>query len=160
MEKEMSQFNIRPLALFDDLEHELNGWLRIPSLRGQRYVSSNPDLTNAAISQWIPPVDIKTEKNQFLLKAEVPGIDPKNIHIQMEDGMLTITGEKVIENHQEGESYTCVERQSGKFYRRFALPDGAADQGIKATSRHGVLEITIPKTEKKQAKTISVEEAK
>lgn len=111
------------------------------------------------IRQWVPSVDIEEQKHQFILKAEMAGVDPKNIQIQMEDGALTIKGEKVIENRQEENNYKRVERQSGKFYRCFLLPDGTADQSIKARSKHSVLEITIPKIKKQQSKTISIEEA-
>jgi HSP20 family protein len=110
-----------------------------------------------ATSDWVPAVDIKETDTAFEIHADIPGVDPKEIDVHMEDGILTIKGERKSESKEEREGYKRVERQWGSFYRRFSLPDSADADKINAKSKNGVLEITIPKQEKAPARKISVE---
>lgn len=110
-----------------------------------------------ATSDWIPAVDIKETQDAFILHADVPGVDPKDIEVHMENGILTIKGDRESEKKEEREGYKRVERQYGAFYRRFSLPDTADAEKIAAKSKNGVLEITIPKKEAVQPRKISVE---
>lgn len=103
------------------------------------------DQSNVVTSQWAPHVDIKEEPNRFVIQADIPGVDPKDIEVHMEKGILSIKGERKHEAKEENEKYTRVERSRGVFYRRFALPDSADAEGISANGKHGVLEIVIPK---------------
>lgn len=111
---------------------------------------------STATAEWAPAVDIKEEANQFVIHADIPGVKPEDIDISMEEGVLTIKGEKKTEAETEKEGYKRVERIYGSFYRRFSLPDTANAEQISAASKHGVLEITIPKREAVQPKKISV----
>jgi HSP20 family protein len=108
-------------------------------------------------SDWVPAVDIKEEQDAFVIKADVPGVDPKDIDVHMENGVLTIRGSRAEESKEEREGYKRVERVRGSFYRRFGLPDTADADKISAKSNHGVLEIRIPKQEKVQPRKIAVE---
>lgn len=110
-----------------------------------------------ATSAWVPAVDIKEEGQQFLIKADIPGVDPKDIEIAMENGVLTIKGERQTESQEEGKNYKRVERVHGTFYRRFSLPDTANPDKITANGKNGVLEITIPKREVAQPRKITVQ---
>jgi HSP20 family protein len=110
-----------------------------------------------ATSDWVPAVDIKETKDAFVLHADVPGVDPKDIDVHMENGILTIKGERESEKKEEKEGYKRVERQYGSFYRRFSLPDTADAEKIAAKCKNGVVEITIPKKEAVQPRKISVE---
>jgi HSP20 family protein len=110
-----------------------------------------------ATSDWVPAVDIKETDSAFEIHADIPGVDPKDIEVHMENGLLTIKGERKSESKEEKEGYKRVERQWGSFYRRFSLPDSADADKINAKSKNGVLEITIPKQEKAPARKISVE---
>ena len=109
-----------------------------------------------ATAEWAPAVDIKEETDRFVLHADIPGVKPEEIDVSMEDGVLTIKGHKESETKTEREGYKRVERTSGSFYRRFSLPDTADADAISAKSKHGVLEIIIPKREAVQPKKISV----
>ena len=109
-------------------------------------------------SDWTPAVDVKESDNAFTIIADIPGVDPKDIDVHMENGMLTIKGERESEKKEEKEGYKRVERSYGSFYRRFTMPDTANAEKISAKSRNGVLEITIPKNEKVQPRKISVQE--
>lgn len=108
-------------------------------------------------SDWAPCVDIKEEAGRFILYADIPGVDPKDIEITMENGVLTIKGERMSLREEKKEGYTRVERSQGTFYRRFALPDTADPERISAKGKHGVLEIVIPKREIAKSKKIKVE---
>ena len=113
--------------------------------------------TAVATSAWVPAVDIKETEGAFEIHADIPGVDPKDIDVHMEDGVLTIKGERESERKEEKEGYKRVEREWGSFYRRFSLPDTANADKISAKSKNGVLEITIPKQEKAQPRKISVD---
>ncbi|MDH5435509.1 MAG: Hsp20/alpha crystallin family protein [Gammaproteobacteria bacterium] len=120
-----------------------------------RLPSQNDD--NVITSDWTPAVDIKEEADRFVLHADIPGVDPKNIDIQMEDSLLTIKGERDSEKKEERNGYKRVERAFGSFYRRFSLPESANPEKISARNKNGVLEITIPKQEKVHARKIEIE---
>ncbi|SDH38095.1 Hsp20/alpha crystallin family protein [Nitrosomonas sp. Nm132] len=111
---------------------------------------------SSATAEWVPAVDIKEASDKFVLHADLPGVKPEEIDISMENGVLTIKGEKKTEAKTEKEGYKRVERTYGSFYRRFSLPDTANPDAISAVSKHGVLEIVIPKRESVQPKKISV----
>ena len=111
---------------------------------------------SSATAEWAPAVDIKEEPDKFVLYADLAGVKPEEIDISMENGVLTIKGEKKTEAKTEKEGYKRVERTFGSFYRRFSLPDTANPEAISAVSKHGVLEITIPKRESVQPKKINV----
>ena len=112
---------------------------------------------NSVACDWTPAVDIKEQENEFVISADIPGVDPKDIEIHMEDGVLTIKGQRQAETADNQDGYKRVERSYGSFYRRFSLPDSADAENIKAKSHNGVLELTIPKTEKVKARRIKVD---
>ncbi len=136
-----------PWSLFDQLQRELN----MPLNR-----FDTEENGNVATANWAPAVDIKEDDKAFTLMADIPGVDPDDIEVTMEKGVLTIKGERKSEKKTEEENYKRVERQYGVFYRRFTLPDSANADGIEAQSEHGVLKITIPKQEVAQSRRISV----
>ncbi len=111
----------------------------------------------ATASDWTPAVDIKEEKDRFVIHADVPGVDPKDIEVHMENGVLTIKGERESEKKEEREGYKRIERVRGSFFRRFSLPDTADAEKISAAAKNGVLEVVIPKQEKVQPRKITVE---
>jgi HSP20 family protein len=119
--------------------------------------------TNADESQsvvdWVPPVDIREEKDQFVLHADLPGVDPQHIDVSLEKGLLTIRGRRQIEQRDEKNGYRRVERVAGEFYRRFSLPDTADSQAVKARFTNGVLEVVIPKQAQVLPRRINVEAA-
>lgn len=112
---------------------------------------------NVATSDWIPAVDIRDEPNRFVILADVPGVDVKDIEVQMENGMLSIRGERKHEVKEDQKGYKRVERTRGTFYRRFTLPDTADADKVAATCKNGVLEVVIPKQEKVKPRRISIE---
>ena len=109
-----------------------------------------------ATSAWTPAVDIAEKNDHFLIKADVPGVDPKEIDISMENGLLTMKGERESEIKEEKDGYTRVERSHGSFYRRFSLPETADAENISAKTNKGVLEIKVGKKEAAKPKKITV----
>lgn len=112
--------------------------------------------SNIATSTWIPAVDIKEEEQRFIIYVDIPGTDPKEVEVFMENGVLTIKGERKAENQQDNNNYKRIERVYGSFYRRFSLPDTADAEGVSATGKDGVLEITIPKKATAQPRRIEI----
>lgn len=107
-------------------------------------------------STWSPLVDIKEEKNCFLVIADVPGVKKEDIDISLENHVLTLKGERQFEQTEQHQGYTRRERTQGQFYRRFSLPQTADDAKITARYTHGVLEIRIPKREAATEKKIEI----
>jgi len=109
-----------------------------------------------AVTDWLPAVDISEEEDRFVLTADLPGVSPDDIEITMENGVLTLQGERSSEHTDEQKGYRRTERVVGKFHRRFSLPETADDNSVSARNRNGVLELVIPKQEKPKARRISV----
>jgi HSP20 family protein len=123
---------------------------------GGPFDQAGADDSSVVTSQWVPSVDVREENDRFVLYADLPGIDPEDIEVSMDKGMLTIKGERSSETSSETERFSRVERRYGSFHRRFALPDSADPEGIRASGRHGVLEITIPKRPESAPRRIQV----
>lgn len=114
------------------------------------------DPSNVVTSQWAPRVDIKEEDKRFVIFVDVPGVDPADIEVSMEKGILTIKGVRMVQNQEPIGRFTRIERAHGTFHRRFALPDSADPDRISAVGRHGVLEIMIPKRAETTPRRISI----
>lgn len=117
------------------------------------------DQSDVVTSEWAPRVDIREEAKRFVIEADIPGVDPKDIDVNMDKGVLSIRGERKTEYKQDDNRYTRVERAHGVFHRRFALPDSADPDGVRASGRNGVLEIVIPKRPETTPRKISIEVA-
>jgi len=118
----------------------------------------NTNDSSGVTADWIPSVDINELDDKFQLYVDVPGVDPKDVEITLESGVLTIAGERFMQAEKETENlvHRRTERGSGRFYRRFILPDTVDADNVKASDRHGVLEILIPKQAKAQPRRIEV----
>ena len=125
------------------------------SLLNQFLRPFNEDST-AQTTLWSPAVDIREHKDRYVVVADLPGVEKEDIHLSLENNTLTIKGERRYEKTEEKEGYSRVERMQGQFYRRFMLPETTDESKIKAKYKKGVLEVTIPKKEGKQAKKIEV----
>jgi HSP20 family protein len=106
--------------------------------------------------EWFPSLDVAETKNDLVVKAEVPGMDAKNIDISLSDGMLTIKGEKKEEKEEKEADYHLVERSYGAFTRSIRLPAEVQGDKINATYKNGVLKITLPKSEEAKKKEIKI----
>ena len=147
----MSLVRYEPWGLLNQLHGEID------RLFDTRLSGYGEDKSQLATSDWVPAVDIREEADRYVIHADVPGVDAKDIEVHMEDGVLSIKGERASESKEEREHYKRMERVHGSFYRRFNMPDTANAEAVSAKSKDGVLEIVIPKQEKLQPKRIKVE---
>jgi HSP20 family protein len=105
---------------------------------------------------WLPSVDISETKDNFVVKAELPGLEAKDVNVSISGDVLTIKGEKKTEEEEKDKHYHCVERYSGSFQRVFQLPSGVKTDMIEATFDKGVLRVTLPKVEEARKKEIDI----
>jgi len=135
-----------PYTLFNRFDNEFS----------RLFPDARADKTAAAASAWVPAVDIREEQDSYILVADIPGVDRKDVDITLEDSVLTVRGERVAESEESREGYRRKERVQGAFVRQFTLPDTADTAKISAAARDGVLEIRIPKQAKLQPRRIAV----
>ncbi len=146
----MTLTRYEPWAALTRLQEDLNRLLE------GRWPAFGDEESRVVTSQWVPPVDIIEESDRFVLRADVPGVKPEDIEVTVENGMLTIKGERKEEHDERKEGYRRIERVHGTFYRRFSLPDTADLDRIQAKDRNGVLEVVIPKKQEVQPRRIAV----
>jgi len=146
----MSLIRYEPWFLMNRLHRDLDRLFTLPS---------GSDESQQAVVEWVPPVDIREEEKQFVIHADLPGVDAKHIDITLEKGELTIRGRRELSSRDEKNGFRRVERVSGDFYRRFSLPDTADSQSVSAKFASGVLEVTIPKQAQVLPRRIAVEAA-
>lgn len=138
-----------PWTLLNLLQRELER-----SHEGARGGAEQP--STVATAEWTPAVDIKEEANCYVLLADLPGVSPDQIEVTMEEGILSLRGERSTEAAERREGYKRIERVYGSFYRRFSLPDTADAEGVSARCNNGVLEIVIPKRSQQQPRRVVV----
>jgi HSP20 family protein len=111
----------------------------------------------ASTRPWAPAVDILETENELVLKADVPGVDFKDIDIQIENGTLTLKGERKFEKEENNKGYHRLERSYGSFVRYFSLPETVDPEKVHAAYTNGVLSVTLPKKELAKPRTIKVQ---
>jgi HSP20 family protein len=131
-------------------------WLRPRGVEGDLRQTFNHLFADEANSGWTPRVDVREEDQRYVILADVPGVDPADIDISMDKGVLTIKGERKPETAAESAKVTRVERHYGAFQRSFTLPDSADADAITAAGKNGVLEIAIPKKAQAAPRKIAV----
>ena len=124
------------------LARELLGW--------------DPFFTARPASAFAPSFEVKETSDAFLIKADVPGVDEKDLDVAVHNGTLTVSGHRTAEERREGESYALYERQYGSFSRSFALPDMADGERIEAKLENGVLSLMIAKKAEAKPRKISI----
>ena len=144
-----------PSSLFNRMQEDFNQMTR---WMGERFPSWLEEDSNIATSDWMPSVDIQEKDDKFVIEADIPGVDPKDIEVSMDQGMLSIRGERKTESKTEKNGYRRVECNHGIFHRRFSLPLSANPEKISAKGKNGVLQITVDKRETTKPKRIKVSE--
>lgn len=114
------------------------------------------DVVNTNRDSFVPGIDISETDNQFLISAELPGMSKEDIDISLDNGRLTISGERKFEKEEEGKTFHRVETRYGSFNRSFQLPDNVDEESINAKYENGLLNITIDKAEDKVKKKIEI----
>lgn len=111
------------------------------------------------VADWTPTVDISETDGEYQIKAEIPDVKKEDVKVTLEDGVLTIQGERKQEKEEKGKKYHRVERSYGSFVRSFSLPDLIDEEKVKAEFKDGVLNLHLPKSEKAKPKAIEVKVA-
>ena len=117
---------------------------------------NDPFFSTRATEKWMPPVDVIEKDGDLMLRVEVPGIEEKDIDLKLEGNILTLKGEKKLENEKERDNYHRLESFYGSFTRSFTLPDSADRENIKADFRNGVLTVTVPQKPEVKPREIPV----
>ncbi len=131
---------------------------RLNRIVGQPFVRSGSGNEMLAVADWAPSVDISETDAAYLIKGEIPGVKKEDVKVTIEDGMLTIQGERKQEKEEKGRKFHRVECSHGKFMRSFQVPDDADENNVKAEFRDGMLNVTLAKSAKAKdkAKAINV----
>jgi HSP20 family protein len=116
-----------------------------------------PAAAGEADASWVPSVDIHELPDRFVVLADLPGVEPKDIDVTADNGVLTLRGRRQFERRETQKGFERLERVSGAFLRRFTLPDNVQSDQIKARHNNGVLEVTIPKVAAPEPRRVSVE---
>lgn len=145
----MALMRYEPLNLLNQLQREVNRLFETSRLGDEE--------TGHMLADWAPAVDIKEEPAQFVIHADLPGVDIKDIEITLENGVLTLKGQRAAEKKEETQQYRRVERVRGTFLRRFSLPDAVDAEKVAARCKDGVLEVVVPKREVAQPRRIAIE---
>ncbi|MDH4082758.1 MAG: Hsp20/alpha crystallin family protein [Nitrospira sp.] len=142
-----------PFRELEEVSDRLNRMFARPATR-----SSNGKET-MIVADWTPSVDISETESEYQIKAEIPDVKKEDVKVTLEDGVLTIQGERKYEKEEMGKKYHRIERSYGSFVRTFSLPDVIDDDKVKAEFKDGVLNLHLPKSEKAKPKAIEVKVA-
>ena len=137
-----------PLRELGTLQSEMN--------RLFNTVFDGPAPSGATMRRWMPPMDLVESGEDFVLRADLPGMSEEDVKIELEDSTLTISGERKAEHEAQGEGFYRVERATGAFSRSLTLPKGIDGDAVSASFDRGVLEIRIPKPETQKPRRISI----
>lgn len=149
----MNITRFEPWSLFDVLQRDMD------RMAGRRLGLPDTENNGQIVADWVPAVDIVEEKDRFVLRADVPGVKPDDIDVNMENGVLSVSGQRQESSSEASDGVRRVERIHGRFYRRFSLPETANAEEISAKSSNGILEVVIPKQPEVKARRIAVEAA-
>ncbi len=111
---------------------------------------------NGAHRRWIPSMDLVETEGDFVLRADLPGLSEQDVNIELEDNVLTISGERRAEHEERNEGYYRVERSSGSFRRSLTVPEGIDPESVKATFDRGVLEVRVPKPQQRKPRKVAI----
>jgi HSP20 family protein len=112
--------------------------------------------TSGVYRRWIPAMDLVETENDFVLRADLPGLSESDVKIEVEDNLLTVSGERKAEHEERKDGYVRIERSSGSFRRTLTLPEGVDPEAVKANFDRGVLEIHVPKPEERKPRKVAI----
>jgi len=139
-----------PFRELEDMSDRLNRMFSRPGL------SQANGKETMIVADWVPAVDVSETDGEFQIKAEIPDVKKEDVKVTLEDGVLTIQGQRKQEKEEKGTKYHRVERTYGSFVRSFTLPDLVDEEKVKAEFKDGVLNLQLPKSEKAKPKAIEV----
>lgn len=129
---------------------------RLSTLFGRTALRPANGEEGITVADWAPVVDISEDANEYLIKAELPGLKREEVKVTVEDGVLSISGERKVEKEEKNKKFHRVERAYGSFVRSFSLPDGSDSTKVNAEFKDGVLNVRLAKSPKAQPKAIEI----
>ena len=145
----MAMFRCEPLRELSSLQNEMN------RLFNTAFDTPTPG-NGGTLRRWVPAMDLVETADDFVLRADLPGMSQDDVKIELEDNVLTVSGERKAEHEEKGEGYHRVERAFGSFSRSLTLPKGVDADAVKASFDNGVLEIHVPKPEERKPRRIEI----
>jgi HSP20 family protein len=142
-----------PTRELDSLQGEMN---RLFSSFFDTPSASKGNGANGGARRWIPPMDLVETQEEFVLKADLPGMSEADVGIEFENDVLTIAGERRTEHEEQHEGYYRLERATGSFSRALSLPDGIDPEAVAATFEDGVLTVRIPKPAQAKPRKVKI----
>src|SRR5689334_14537955 len=140
-----------PLRDLASIQNEMN------RLFGTVFDAPAPGGNGNTLRRWMPAMDLVETDDQFVLRADLPGLSEGDVNIEVEDGVLTVSGERKAEHEEKKEGYYRVERSFGSFRRSLTLPDGVDPESVTASVDKGVLEVRIPKPEDRKPRKVAIQ---
>ena len=141
-----------PWREMEDLQRRLSSVFGLAPFRG----NATTDEKNGTLAEWAPAVDVIEDDKEYLIKVELPEVHKDNVNVTVENGVLTITGERKAEKEEKNRKYHRLERFYGKFERSFSVPTDADETKVNAEFKDGVLRVHLAKSEKALPKQIEV----
>jgi len=133
---------------------------RLSTMFGRAPVRKGSEKEEAmTVAEWAPLVDIVEEEKEYLIKAELPEVKREDVKVSVEEGVLTVSGERKFEKEEKGKKYHRIERAYGRYARSFTLPDDADPSKVTAEFKDGVLRVRLPKSEKAKPKSVEIKVA-
>ena len=145
----MALIRWEPVRELNTLQNEMN------RLFNSVFDTPAPNGT-ASIRRWIPAMDLVETDDDFVLRADLPGLSEGDVNIELEDNVLTVSGERKSEHEERKEGYYRLERASGSFSRSLTLPEGIDPERVQASFDRGVLEVRIPKPEQRKPRKVTI----
>jgi HSP20 family protein len=145
-----SPFTWDPFRELEELQNRLISGRRLPLLKG------DADVEELALTTFTPRVDIAEDDKEYVVNVELPGVKKEEVKVSIENGVLTISGERKTEKEEKGKKFHRVEQTYGTFLRSFTLPESSSGEKISADFKDGILKVHVPKEEKARTKAIEV----
>jgi HSP20 family protein len=140
-----------PVRELTSIQNEMN------RLFNTFFDSPTPGNGGSGLRRWIPAMDLIETEDRFVLKADLPGLTEADVNVEVEDNVLTISGERNSEHEDKREGYVRVERAFGSFRRSLTLPEGIDPEAVQASFENGVLEVRIPKPEERKPRKVAIQ---
>ncbi len=146
----MALIRWEPARELQSIQQEMN------RLFGTFFDSPTGEGHGGLMRRWVPAMDLLEENDHFVLRADLPGLDEGDVNVELEDNVLTISGERKSEHQDNKDGYFRIERGSGNFSRSLTLPEGIDPESIQARFEKGVLEVIVPKPEQRKPRRVAI----
>ena len=140
-----------PLREFSMLQNEMN------RLFNTVFDTPTPGGNGGGLRRWMPAMDLVESGDHFVLRADLPGLSEADVNIELEDNVLTVSGERKAEHEEKREGFYRLERATGTFSRSLTLPEGVNPEAVQASFDRGVLEVRIPKPEERKPRKVAIQ---